>query len=804
MEEPAERPRLNLARGLALVVAIGLLPAAQCVLGTNKISEAFNEGIIDTSAGDPWRQPGDRAVDIVARRIYPELIDGYFAMGPRIGAKHDVATWLRIYADKPHRFTDLVVLAACSDGALGRQCEEARKSADAGSSSPSPSPSSLADAGDSANQQSPVQQSPVQQSPIQALPGADQEVEDVRSRVADDASEWIPAPDAPVCLARNQRDPAALTHFVDHMRFTVALERAVFASAELLVEGLATKDQLTTGAERAFSEAASYLEHRRWQRELDRRTTGMVIKGGAATGIFSAGVAWVALNMLHRYAEKTHCGSETNPTSCPRFDLVAGTSTGAFVAVAVDQFADSTDHGQRKAVIDKMAKWFTCYAINDMFCVDQRLATNLGSEAKPAKGVLEFDGLRTILNQEVTAAQQANPTESIVTTVDFRSGRLFNLSDQNRREFPTRDDVINGVIASAVLPIIATPVAALPVGPTKAVRQAFADAGVSAELDATYLDGGIRSELPVLPLARRGAERVLIASSSASVLGETGPLDNAMEIGLRYIDISTGGVTEGELAHAKRHVESVRLAESIQCRALVRADRAKARAEGRSPILCPRATCDADALCAAHFANDEVCAGEDPPASVADSSGNGDHEPDAPPPDLALDGGVPSADAELAGADGGLAPPDGGIVDGGAGRDFEDDLTLNIAPRVQLRRVWKLMGVFRDERAVGAVHGYDFNPRDQRRLFLAGADAARRRCLELARLLGIPHDGQEQRRELVRWCTPSLPRGACSCYARHRPPPPENGYRVCGDDPSPAARIIECCSTGVDRCPEAP
>jgi predicted acylesterase/phospholipase RssA len=713
------------ALGLALLVAV--LPAAKCVLSTEMISDAFNAGAIDTSGGDPFRDPKNVMRDIVEARILAELVDAYYHMGDDIPGKKpldfSVSDWMTNVANDIPSFYQLVTEVACAQKIrIGETCPRTQ----------------------------------AEPAPVQQLDPASQSAHD---HLIVGTAKWAkPRPERNVCVAKNQRDDEALGRFLDYLRFTVALERAVHETADLLAEGIVDKEAVFAGAERAFKHAAKYLEQRRWRRDLNHRTAGLVVKGGAATGTYSAGVVWVALNLIDRYIEYSRCDRTPSTKSCPRFDLVSGTSTGAFVAAAVDRFGTATDTDTRKAMIRTIAEWFTCFALNDMYCAQERSLTNILSPKEPLQGVLKFDGLREILSYEIAPSELDNPTELVLNTVDFRSGRLYALSDQNRADMRVPGDVVNGVLASAVLPVIVEPIPALPISPT------------AGEV-AVYLDGGIRSELPVLPLVRRGAERVLIASSGPSVLGETSRLPHGLAIALRYLDISTGGVTEGELEHAKRHVESVRLAEAIQCRDMLWRNRPKDDPLNFTSV-CPKGkACERSQLCAGQYQSAKLCANdEDKEDETAAEGPLHDAAAEAPP--------APASEAAAAEAD-------------------EEPSKMSpalVAPRLQIRELWKLVGVFRDERTVDPVHGYDFNANDQRRLFLAGAEAARRRCREIADLLGI--SGPGVRAELPKWCSPKLTKNLCSCYIKARWLAGETkpGIRVCGDAPPQTSVILDECS----------
>jgi hypothetical protein len=62
--------------------------------------------------------------------------------------------------------------------------------------------------------------------------------------------------------------------------------------------------------------------------------------------------------------------------------------------------------------------------------------------------------------------------------------------------------------------------------------------------------------------------------------------------------------------------------------------------------------------------------------------------------------------------------------------------------------------VWRDTRRVDGLAGYAFIPQEQRRLLIAGAEAAREHCDAILDVLGIPDDWREKARA---WCVPALP-----------------------------------------------
>jgi len=622
------RLRMRHHEGLSAAVFFGVaallanLPACT----TKDLVGRFNSGILD-SAGDPNHDPARRSRSLVRQLITHELMDGYFSQGSATGA---VVRWMERAANEPHSFVYAVAVHARSlgntlgvgPGALGTPSRAPRSDAPGGV---------FHDVGAS-------------------------------WRRASSAVEGAPAT-APLCQG-GQLQRAAAGERADANRFDAAVERAGEAVAAIAIEGLANVLDIQVGAQQAFEEMGRYLIARKRQRSFDHHPSGVVIKGGASTGLYSAGVVWVALHLIDHCLADDACRASAVD---PRFSLLSGTSTGAMIAVATDIYNSAATPEARARALDNLASWFTCVGVANLYCVRSNDALEM---LRGQKGLVEFDGIQNLLVKNVTCDTIRNSSELVLNTVDFRTGNVYDLSDDD--ELRTPNDVVQAAIASAVLPFIAKPVPHLPVDYD------------GANIEQAYLDGGIRSELPVLPLARRGAERVLIVSSSASIADEQKDLSNGMAIATRYIDISTGGVTESELQHAERHVESVRLAEIDACQTDPTTREACAKDD-----RCIREFCEADwtAVCDARGARD---------------------------------------------------------------RKLESLSAFDLTQQ-RLAFLWGTRSFFRNETEVEGLHGYDFDPIKQRRLFLAGAEAARLRCAEIATLLGIPMGPQ-----LSAWCAPVL------------------------------------------------
>lgn len=673
------------ALGVAVVVLVG---CKVDLVKTDKLAGTFNAGAIDTSGGDPHRAPAAARAELVARLVKQELVDGYFAQGEH-GRLHDVAAWLDRAADDPERFYRTVVACACARGAqVGEPCPagasaEGEPWQGAGSAF---ARAALLGGGEGE----------VAGTGVGKDPGEGESTSACRAWI-ESLSGSIGANQASICAAGERQAPA-LERFADGVRLRAGTERAVMAIVDVLIERAVDAAAVRMGAAQALREAAAYVRGRRWQRELVRPVTGLVVKGGASTGVYSAGVVWVALGLVHRCMQDPDCRGGRDDL---RFTLLSGTSTGALISTAADIFNRGSVERDRSGDLDNLARWFTCKTVDELYCVQSSSVLDL---ADSQQGIVRFDGIEDLLAQNVSCELLRNRSELLSNTVDFRSGVLYAFSDQDPAEMQTPRHVIDGVLASAVLPFIANPVEFLP----RTHGPGAPDLPITRGGEpATFLDGGIRSELPVLPLARRGAERVLVVSSAASALGASGRLENALEIVARYIDVSTGGVTESELGHAQRWIESVRLSEIDLC-------------EERALTVCDAADgCDVAALCEGRW--DAVC--------------------------------EPASESTL-------------------------QETASAAESVRERRadriesLWRMTAFYRDEVETEASHGYAFGRRIHRSLFRAGADAARVRCLEIARVIGIvPDEGKVDaalRRNLVAWCSAPLPDEESLCGAPPR------------------------------------
>jgi len=507
--------------------------------------------------------------------------------------------------------------------------------------------------------------------------------------------------------------PQASQH-ADAARLSAGLELAAIDVAQLIDEEVVTFDQAVRGLDRALDEAAAYLTARRWRPTVDSPTLGLSVKGGASSGVYSAGVTWRVLTMLERYRDwrRNNASHAGIPADAARFDLAAGTSAGAIIAAAVDLFHQDACVIDPKATAIRadraltpgpaylagrlpatgpvcqdyarriLATVFTCVDQGTLYCVDSR---PIWAVADEQKGLMEFDGLRELIARYIGPLAPTNAMELVLTTVDFRWGELYVQTDQDPSTVfqppagaiatdKTMADVHASIEASFVLPFIAWPVEEL--------RIAGADPGRRG----VYLDGGIKSEIPIISLAQRGAQKTLVVGSAPPRITPTKPQTSALEIAARYLDVSLSAVTESEWNAVVPVADYIETFERAACMELLDGD-----------------------TTGGTFAAGAFCGG-----------------------DLAAACGA--------------------------------------TPR---SRSFDRLGIFRREDIDPSI-GYTFDPIQMRRLFDAGAAAARANCRELATFLGL---GDVPNAELDVWCneTPRIEPGLCE----------ETGedYRTCDFEP---------------------
>jgi hypothetical protein len=646
------RRRQGWVRGFAAISMLLVSGACQ-VLSTDLLLNEFNTGITD-SMPDPALTPQQIATERVQLAMRGPLIRGYF----RQGAQTDgVADWLE----------DPEVEALFWEH-LTRRIE---RRCDGGA------PELVIASGPVINRTAARPSCPTT----------------FRSRLVKLVLTKMPT-QPELCEAGKPSDAAK--RFSDATRLAAALDLASLEITRLVVEEqVVSPDQARCGVHEAITEAASYLRARRWQPSMRAPTFGVAIKGGASSGMFSAGAVWRMLTMIQKYQE----WKASQPFDIHGVDpadahltVASGTSAGAVIAAAVDLFH------QKTCVIDPeatkirgklgmkpkdiyatgvncqeyarrvLATLFTCTDQSNLYCKE---TGKIWSLLDDQQGLMDFDKLRSLLLRHIGPNALTNPMELVLTTVDFRYGNLYVQSDQDPSTVtPTPPgatpsstavlDVHRSIEASFVLPFIALPVDRLRIHGKDDVM-------------GVYLDGGIKSEVPLLALMQRGVERAVMIGSGPPQITPTPPQKNAIDIAMRYLDVSLSAVTEAEWRASipiTRYVEAV---ETAACMESLPAGFTEASAK---------------AFCGGNLS--EAC--DDRQKYRQENASTGD-------PEI-------------------------------GGRRFE------------------VLGIFRQEH-IDPTFGYSFDPVQMKRLFMAGAEASRERCHELGAFLGMGDAPAELRAD---WC----------------------------------------------------
>jgi predicted acylesterase/phospholipase RssA len=301
-----------------------------------------------------------------------------------------------------------------------------------------------------------------------------------------------------------------------------ALGASLAAMERMIGRGPLPPETLRAGVAEGANRAAAYVKKRTWRRSVQRPTTAVVLSGGAANGAFSAGLVWRLLDVL-----QTCHAAQTGGCPDARIDLVAGTSTGALIGLMIDMAA-TPGYGTpaRNLLLDA----YTCSTNTRLYCVQDDWIWKLAGDVK---GMARFDGVRKIIRDSVPQSVGTNDTERVSVSVDFESGDVFAQSDQDPEDSGDWDHEVNGILASIVEPVLAEPV--------------YEISHDGKPLLGTFLDGGVRSGLPLLEAVRRGAERVLIVNTSGIEPTRMGPQKNAFKILTRTIDLLSGQPRPGEL-----------------------------------------------------------------------------------------------------------------------------------------------------------------------------------------------------------------------------------------------------------------
>jgi predicted acylesterase/phospholipase RssA len=519
---------------------------------------------LNTGAGDPASPPVRPSPDVrVARLVRTHLADGYFDV-------ETVASWMQKAADDPspiveqldclqrkrtqpeicYRAFDLaetppnaegktwhlppVPSQAAADGAAagaitkGDARATAPKLASAATSAKAPG-SSPAQAGGSAVREGGV-------SPLDAKePSAQKEIDVER-------------------FAANARSIAS----------------SISAFQDILGRKL-TDVELRSGLRTGIEQAKRYISAREWRRSASRPTTAIVMSGGSATGAFTAGFVSRLLEVLDGcHHAKDEAGKAVDACPGSAVDLVVGTSTGSLVGVLVDLFHTK---GQEARARELLVQNYTCSTERDLYCVhneyDWKLASNL-------KGLVRFDGIEKKLSEAIALGTAKNQTEFVAVSVDFDSGDIYAQSDQDPTDETDTAGRVQAVLASIVEPVMADPVDGLPRAKGK------------GKIAGTFIDGGVRSGLPMLEAVHRGAERTLVIATGSVDPPPNAHAASALPILLRTIDLATDQPLVGEVQEAEMSAALRRLVEYKVCKARLGASAKTADAVADAERFCRR------------------------------------------------------------------------------------------------------------------------------------------------------------------------------------------------------------------------
>lgn len=309
-----------------------------------------------------------------------------------------------------------------------------------------------------------------------------------------------------------------------------------------------TREVLAQGIQRGAASAAAYVRARSWRRDLQRPSNAVVLSGGGANGAFSAGAMWRLLGILEQ------CRGKPAPEGCgdARIDLAAGTSTGALISTLVDLFhTPGQEANARRLLLGN----YTCTVESDLYCVNSTWLWNL---AEDTRGLVKFDGVYAKLEQFIQPEMLHNGTELVSVSVDFQTGDVFGVSDQDPADFkPGASDkqrkggMVRAIVASIAEPVLSNPAVRLP--------------SAAGDRTGTYYDGGVRSGLPLLQAVQRGAERVLVISTGGMNPSPAMDPKNAMSVLMRTIDLFVAQPRVAEVQQAELLAVTRRLGEYNVC-----------------------------------------------------------------------------------------------------------------------------------------------------------------------------------------------------------------------------------------------
>lgn len=333
----------------------------------------------------------------------------------------------------------------------------------------------------------------------------------------------------------------------------------------------AARPALVADFANALRDVRDYQAHRAQRRTADHPISTWVLSGGAANGAYSAGATWWLLR------SREACGAACERD---RVDMLAGASTGTVIASVLKQYFDSVapvnpaNQTARALALDTLEDRYLCSTNDDLYCIqDTNLYGLLLDDKAVSRGLVDFRGLRTLVADYVnSAARLAKAPEQFASAVDFDSGDVLQLSSADIRGQGQLPQWHQALEASLVEPILAEPVECI--GPRR----------------GTWLDGGVRSGLPLAAPLRRGAERAVVFIN--------GPLNgipqprqpNLTAIVVRGIGLFAQQPVLSELAFAEQERVLKREGEKDRCLARLGFDAVSPAVAEELERRCSRAT----------------------------------------------------------------------------------------------------------------------------------------------------------------------------------------------------------------------
>jgi predicted acylesterase/phospholipase RssA len=262
--------------------------------------------------------------------------------------------------------------------------------------------------------------------------------------------------------------------------------------------------------------------------------TALVVSGGGGKGAFAVGVAgFLAI-------EKG-----------VRFDLYAGTSTGAIVSACM-----------AAGKIQDLLNFYGTASSNDLFTPRE------AAKILKSSGVFGANPLRQRMEQVLDVAATtkilAGATPIFLTTVSLQTGELvyFHTCNDVKIDPParahrlqTRVALLNAIMASAMVPVMLPPVDVL----SRALDAAVPPLPVGsppgqAIVADQYVDGGAREYAPLKVVIDHGATEIYaVVLSPLQRCRRNQVFGSVLDLLPRVIDILTEDVAENDLEVAERY-----------------------------------------------------------------------------------------------------------------------------------------------------------------------------------------------------------------------------------------------------------